>query len=100
MLTEKEIEKKLYDQPDMFRHHLSRKDNLNAALCVDWMRQVALFVELDEERRAELFGDRQPDVPVEGLINEEWYLKACEWCIFKGGYAATRRTYQNVQKMR
>lgn len=100
MLTEKQIENKLLEQADMFKHHLARKDNLNAALCVDWARLVALFVELDEKRRAELFGDRQPDVPVEGLINEGRYLKACEWCIFRGGYAITRRTYQNVQKMK
>lgn len=76
MLTEKQIEKKLFEQPDMFIHHLRRKDYLNAALCVDWAQRVAMFVKLDEQKKAELFGDKQPDVPVEGLINEERYLKA------------------------
>ena len=99
MLTERQIEKKLYDQPGMFRHHMSRKNYLNAALCVDWAKKVAMFVELEEQKKAELFGDKQPDVPVEGLINEERYLKACEWCIIHG-YAITRRTYQQVQRMR
>lgn len=100
MLTEYGIEKKLYEQAAMFMHHFKRKDYLAAALCVDWAQKVAMFVELDEQKKAEIFGDRQPDEPVEGMINEEWYLKACEWCIFKGGYANTRHTYQNVQKMR
>ena len=99
MLTESGIEKKLYDTPQMFTHHLRRKDYLNAALCVDWAQRVAMFVGLDESKKAELFGDRQPDEPVEGLIKEGRYLKACEWCIIHG-YATTRRTYQQVQKMR
>lgn len=100
MLTEEQIEKKLYDQSAMFMHHMKRKEYLEAALCVDWAVMVARFVELDEHKKAELFGDLQADEPVEGLINEELYLKACEWCIFKGGYAVTRHTYQNVQKLR
>lgn len=100
MLTEAGIEKKLYEQPGMFMHHTKRKNYLAAALCVDWAQMVAAFVGLEEKKKAEIFGDRQPDEPVEGMINEEWYLKACEWCIFKGGYDRTRRTYQNVQKMR
>lgn len=99
MLSEKQIEKKLFDQAQMFTHHLKRKNYLNAALCVDWAQKVALFVELDEKKKTELFGDRQADEPKEGLINEERYLKACEWCILNG-YEKTRRTYQQVQKMR
>lgn len=99
MLTERQIEKKLYDQPGMFRHHMSRKNYLNAALCVDRAQMVARFVGLEEQKKAELFGDRQADEPKEGLINEERYLKACEWCIFHG-YEKTRRTYQQVQKLR
>lgn len=99
MLNEKEIVNKLYEQADLFRHHMRRKDYLSAALCVDWAGMVALFVELDDDRKAELFGDRQPEEPVKGLIDEEQYLKACEWCIFHG-YEISRHTYQNVQKMR
>lgn len=100
MLTEAQIESKLYDQAGMFVHHMKRKAYLQAALCVDYAQMVALFVELDEHKKAEIFGDRQPDEPIAGLINEEIYLKACEWCILKGGYAHSRHTYQNVQKMR
>ena len=100
MLTEAQIEKKLFEQAEMFMHHMKRKEYVDAALCVDWAAMVSRFVELDEQKKAELFGNRQADETVDGLINEELYLKACEWCIFKGGYAVTRHTYQNVQKLR
>lgn len=100
MLSEKQIEDKLYEQAGLFKHYFARKEYLRAALCVDWTRMVALFVELEEGKRVELFGDRQPDEPIEGLINEERYLKACEWCICKGGYAYTRHTLENVQSLR
>lgn len=100
MLSEKQIEDRLYEQANLFRHHFDQKEYLKAALCVDWARMAALFVELEEGKMAELFGDRQSDELVEGLINEEYYLKACEWCIFKGGYAYTRHTLKNVQSLK
>lgn len=100
MLNEKQIEKKLYDQVDMFMHYIRRKDYLEAALCVDDAKRIALFIELEEDKMVELFGDRKSEQQIEGLFSEEWYMKACEWCIFKGGYAESRHTYQNVQKMR
>lgn len=100
MLSITEIEKKLYDQADMFRHYIRREEYLEAALCADNAKLVALFIGLEDDKMRELFGDRQPEQPVEGLFHEEWYLKACEWCIFRGGYAVTRHTYQNVNKNR
>lgn len=100
MLNEAQIEKKLYEQADMFMYYMRRKDYLEAALCADRAKTVAVFIGLESDKMAELFGDRQPEQPVEGIINEEWYMKACEWCIFRGDYAVTRHTYQNVQKMR
>ena len=60
---------------------------------MDCAAMVALFVEWDDVKKKELFGDREPDEPVQGLINQEEYLKACEWCIFKGGYENHRMTY-------
>lgn len=99
MLSEKEIEKKLYLQADLFRHHMDRKDYLAAALCVDTAAAVAWFTGLDEDKKKELFGDREPDEPVAGLIPEERYLKACEWCIFKGRYARHRMSWCNIQKL-
>lgn len=99
MLNESEIEKKLFEQPAMFTHYMSRNEYLEAALCVEWASMVALFIQLDEEKKAELFGDKQPDKPVKGMINEDLYIKACDWCVFKGGYAISEHTYQNVQKL-
>lgn len=99
MLTEKEITKKLYEQADLFDHYMRRREYLNAALCADWAAMVALFVEMDEDKMTELFGDRQPDEPVEGLIREDKRMIADEWCIFKGGYPVSKHTYQIVQQL-
>lgn len=96
MLTEQEIVKKLYDQAAMFDHHYRRREYLQAALCADQAAQVALFVRLDGDRMAELFGSRQSDEPVEGLIREDKRIKAGDWCTYHG-YARTRHTYRNVQ---
>ena len=35
MLNEKDIIGKLYDQVEIFKHHMRRKEYLEAALCVD-----------------------------------------------------------------
>lgn len=98
MLNEKEIRDKLYDQPAMFRHHMSRKAYLNAALCADWAKMTALFVGLSEKDNVELFGDRQPDEPIEGLLREEEHIKASWWCVLHG-YADSIHTYQAIQRM-
>lgn len=98
MLSEKEIRDKLYDQAGIFKHHIRRQDYLAAALCADWAAMVALFVGLDEKNMAELFGDRQPEEPIEGLIEEEWRIKAEWWCIMHG-YAHSHHTYQNVMRL-
>lgn len=98
MLSEKEIRDKLYDQPAMFRHHMSRKNYLNAALCADWAQMTAHFIGLDEKSRTELFGDRQPDEPIEGLLKEDEHIKASWWCVLHG-YEKSIHTYQEIQRM-
>lgn len=99
MLSEKEIEKKLFEQAEMFNHYFRRREYLMAALCADWAAMVAQFVGLEEAKMIELFGDRQPDEPIIGLIREDKRIKAEDWCIFEGGYAVSRHTYQNVQRL-
>lgn len=99
MLSEKEIEKKLFEQAEMFNHYFRRREYLMAALCADWAAMVAQFVGLPEAKMVELFGDRQPDEPIIGLINEDKRIKAEDWCIFEGGYAVSKHTYQNVQRL-
>ena len=99
MLEGKEIVDRLFDLAQMFRHYMRRKEYLEAALCVDWMKTAALFIGLDEDTMAELFGSRQDEErPVKGVVDEDIYLKACEWCICHG-YENSRRTYQNVQRL-
>lgn len=82
----------------MFKHFFYRKEYLKAALCHDWAVIVALFIDLEEDKHNELFGTRQPDVPVEGIMKEEYYIKALDWCVFHG-YAQSIHTYQNVQTL-
>lgn len=96
MLNDKGIMDKLYLQPEIFKHHMMRKEYLDAALCVDRALAVSVFIGLEPEKRAELFGDRQRSEPVTGLIDEKQYLKACDWCTFKGGFSFSRATYANV----
>lgn len=96
MLNEKGIVDKLYIQPEIFKHHMARKEYLNAALCVDKALAVAGFIGLEEDKRIELFGDRQRSEPVTGLIDEKQYLKACDWCTFYGGFSFSRETLANV----
>ena len=100
MLDEKSIEKKLRLQVEVFNVYMNGKHYLEAALTADWMSRFAMFVELEEDKKIELFGTRQTDEPIEGLLNEERRLKAEEWCVMKGGYEKTRHTYQNVQRLR
>ena len=89
---------KLNEQAGMFRHYFIRKEYVKAALCREWAGMVSLFVDWDGDRHNELFGTRQPDEPIEGLIKEEYYIKALDWCVFHG-YAQTIHTYQNVQTL-
>lgn len=99
MLSEKELEKKLFEQAEWFDHYISRKEYLQAALCADWAAMIALFCGADEELMVRLFGTRQTDEPIEGLIRADRRMKADEWCIYKGGYAHSKHTYQNVMTL-
>ena len=80
-------------------HYISRKEYLQAALCADWAAMIALFCGADEELMVRLFGTRQTDEPIEGLIRADRRMKADEWCIYKGGYAHSKHTYQNVMTL-
>lgn len=97
MLESREILSRMYDHAAVFKGCMARKDYLRAALCADSASEVALFISLDEKYRKEIFGDRQADEPVPGLIDEEQYLKACEWCIMHG-YEKSRSTLENIMK--
>lgn len=97
MLNEAEIIKKLYVQAAIFKHHMRRKEYLQAAITADNAEMVAMVLEVPENVKIELFGTCQTDEPVIGLIREDEFLKASNWCTFNG-YPHTRHTYENVMK--
>ena len=82
MLNEDQIIKKLYDQVKIFKDHMMRKEYLQAVLCADQASMVVMCLDMGEEVRAELFGVRDKNNPVIGLIDEAQYIKALDWCIF------------------
>lgn len=98
MLTDTDLVKKLKLQADIFGHHFRRKEYIQAYMTREIAGTVALFVEAPEELRTELFGDRQPDEPIEGLFNEEKYIKAGFECI-RRGFDMQRMTYEDVMAL-
>jgi hypothetical protein len=98
MLTDTDLVKKLKLQADIFGHHYSRKEYIQAKMTREIAGTVALFVEAPEDLRIELFGDRQPDEPIEGLFNEEKCIKAGFECI-KRGFDMQDMTYEDVMAM-
>lgn len=96
--NETEFINKLYLQAKIFKHHMIKKEYLDAALCADHASIIANIAKVDEKIIQEIFGDRQPEVPIEGLINEDQYIKAAWWCVMNG-YEYTRFTYETAIKM-
>lgn len=97
MLNEDQIIKKLYDQVKIFKDHMMRKEYLQAVLCADQASMVVMCLDMGEEVRAELFGVRDKNNPVIGLIDEAQYIKALDWCIFHG-FSHAVHTFENVIK--
>lgn len=84
MLESREIEKKLYDMAAIFKVHMRAKRYSQAKYVYDRARDLAVSVELEEEKRAELFGRRGERGVIlrEGLFNEELVQKAfLETCV-------------------
>ena len=98
MLNEKELLDKLYTTPETFKHFFGQKDYRSAALCADWAYMVAAYVDVDARVITELFGDRQQDEPIEGLINEERRIEASWWCVMHG-YPQTLHTLPNIRQV-
>ena len=59
MLSNEEIIKRLYEQPDKFMKAMSRKEYANAAFTAYIAECVCLFCDVPRNVRTELFGDRQ-----------------------------------------
>lgn len=97
MLDEDQIIKKLYDQARIFKEHMMRKEYLKAVLCADRASMVILRLDADESIRKEIFGERDKNNPAIGLIDEQQYIKALDWCIYHG-FHYTVHTFENVMK--
>lgn len=95
MIKDTDLVKKLRLQADVFRHHFNRKEYIEAKMVREIAGMVALFIEVPEDLKMELFGDRQGDEPVEGLFNEEKCIKAGFESI-KRGFDMQRMTYEDV----
>ena len=95
MIKDTDLVKKLRLQADVFRHHFSRKEYIEAKMVREIAGSVALFIEAPEDFKIELFGDRQGDEPVEGLFDEEKCIKAGFESI-KRGFDMQRMTYEDV----
>lgn len=61
MIKDTDLVKKLRLQADVFRHHFSRKEYIEAKMVREIAGTVALFIEAPEDFKIELFGDRQGD---------------------------------------
>ena len=92
MIQDTDLLKKLVLQADIFNHHYSRKEYIEAKLTREIAGVVAVFTEAVRE---ELFGSRQGEEPVEGLFNEEKCIRAGFECI-KAGFDLQEMTYEDV----
>ena len=97
MLNREQIIKKLYDQAEIFKDCMMKKEYLKAVLCADRASMVAMCLDVGDDIRTELFGVRDKENPVTGLIDEQQYIKAMDWCIYHG-FSYTVHTFENVIK--
>lgn len=83
MLDNREMERKMYDMAAVFKVYMSAKRYSQAKYLYDKARILAVEMELEEEKRGELFGIRgeRGEIIKEGLFKEELvqraYLETC-----------------------
>lgn len=84
MLDSRGIERKIYDMAIVFQAHMKAKRYAQAKYCYDKARGLAVDVELEQEKKDELFGIRgnRGEIIKEGLFKEELVSKAfIETCV-------------------
>lgn len=86
MLKDEQLLDKLYKLPKAFKLYMEQKDYPRAKHCYDTAVTVATFMEIDEERRRELFGERgeRGVIIQQGLFWEESVQRAYLECIKSG----------------
>ena len=95
MIQDADLKRKLILQADIFQHHYRKKEYAEAKLTRERTGIVAVFIQLPEKERTELFGDRQGDEPIEGLFSEEKCIRAGFECT-RRGIDMQRMTYEDV----
>ena len=84
MLDNKGIEQKIYDLAAVFNVHMKAKRYAQAKYCYDKARTLAVEVQMEEEKKDQLFGIRgnRGEIIKEGLFKEELVMKAyVETCV-------------------
>ena len=91
MLDNRDIEKKLFELPLIFKEHMQCGRYPEAKACYDTARTAALFIELEKDKMTELFGERgeRGVCIVKGLFMEDQVQKAYLECIKRN------QTYEN-----
>lgn len=95
MLSEKEIRKKVYELADYFKHYYQKKDWHRAKASYLTASTVAVFVQMSDEEKAELFGNRpykdDREELIDGLFPERQVERVYLECIKRND------TYENLQ---
>lgn len=83
MLEGKMIMDKLYMLADEFKVHMKNKKYYQAKSCYDTAVKVAVFLELEEGTKQELFGERgeRGVILKKGMFPEEQVVKAYGECV-------------------
>ena len=99
MLDNRSLLDKLYELPQMFRVYMENKDYSRAKHCYDTARAVALFMEIDESHKSELFGERgeRGEIVKQGLFPEEKVQKAYMECVKRNETHENKR-YPGISK--
>lgn len=81
MIKDEEIAGKLRKKAEVFNKHFRNKDFLQAKFTREAAGMVAVFTEMPETDRIELFGLRNKDNQIEGLFDTEKCIRAGFECI-------------------
>lgn len=99
MIDSRVAERKLYELPDMFKAYMKNRQYSQAKACYDRAVTIAVFMELEEKKKTELFGKRgeRGVILTEGLFPEKEVIKAYEECI-KRGQTREDKKYEPLQR--
>ena len=77
MIGERRVMQKLEELGMTFRQHANAKRYRQAKICYEQARTVAVFMELSEENKSRLFGERgdSGEILKEGIFREEVVVK-------------------------